>query len=118
MKKDDLICLHLMLDAAREAVEFTRSCKRQDLNADRKLVLALVKEIEIIAEAGGRVSQATRSQAPGVPWEDVAGIRHRPVIAYAGVNLDVLWRTVQDELPLLIAELECIVHPRNTGGSR
>lgn len=118
MKNADLVQLRHMLDAAQEAAEFTRGCKRQDLNTDRKLVLALVKEIEIIAEAAHRVSHTTREQIPDIPWDCVMGARHRPVIAYASVNLDILWETLQSELPPLIAELERIVHPGKAGGGR
>jgi uncharacterized protein with HEPN domain len=63
-----------MLDAAREAVEFARDQIRVDLNSDRKLVLALVKDIEIIGEAAHQVSLATRDQLPGIRWDDIIGI--------------------------------------------
>ncbi len=51
MRKDDAIRLRHMLDAAQEAIEFTQGHTRADLDGDRKLVLALVKDIEIIGEA-------------------------------------------------------------------
>jgi uncharacterized protein with HEPN domain len=42
MYRDDKIRLQHMLDAAREAVEFARLSRREDLDNDRKLTLALV----------------------------------------------------------------------------
>jgi uncharacterized protein with HEPN domain len=98
-----------MLDAACEAVDFARERTRGDLTIDRKLVLALVKDIEIIGEAAYRTSQASRKKLPGIPWEDIIGMRHRLVHAYFDVNLDVLWRTVQKDLPPLISELQRVV---------
>ena len=106
MHKDDAIRLRYMLDAAHEAIEFAQGRTRVDLNGDRKLVLALVKDIEIIGEANYQVSQTARDQLPGIPWDDIIGMRHRLVHAYFDINLDILWRTVQDDLPPLIAELE------------
>jgi uncharacterized protein with HEPN domain len=106
MRRDDAIRLQHMLDAAHEAIEFAQGRTRVDLNGDRKLVLALVKDIEIIGEAAYQVSQTARDQLPGIPWEDIIGMRHRLVHAYFDINLDILWRTVQDDLPPLIAELE------------
>jgi uncharacterized protein with HEPN domain len=97
-----------MLDAAREAIEFAQGRTRVDLNSDRKLVLALVKDIEIIGEAAYQVSQFARDQLPGIPWDDIIGMRHRLVHAYFDINLDILWRTVQEDLPSLIAKLESI----------
>ncbi len=49
-----------MLDAAREALAFSRNRKREDLDADRVLTLALVKCIEIVGEAGARVAAVER----------------------------------------------------------
>jgi uncharacterized protein with HEPN domain len=70
-----------------------------------------VKEIEIIGEAPYQVSDITRKQLPGVPWDDIIGMRHRMVHAYSDINLDILWRTVQDDLPALIAGLEASLPP-------
>jgi len=108
MRKDDTIRLLHMLDAAHEAIEFAQGKARVDLNGDRKLVLALVKAIEIIGEAAFQVSHDTRGKLPGIPWEDIVGMRHRLIHAYFDINLDILWRTVQDDLPQLIDELDRI----------
>jgi len=56
MHKDDKIRLRHMLDAAREARSFTQGQSRKDLDLSRMLVLALVKDIEIVGEAAARVS--------------------------------------------------------------
>lgn len=109
MRKDDVIRLRHMLDAAREAMGFTQGRGRNDLNGDRQLVLALVKDIEIIGEAAYQVPQDARDQLPPIPWEDIIGMRHRLVHAYFDINLDILWRTVHDDLPPLVAELERLV---------
>ncbi len=106
MRRDDAVRLQHMLDAAREASEFAQGRTRVDLNGDRKLVLALVKDIEIIGEAAYQISQTVQEQLPGIPWDDIIGMRHRLVHAYFDINLDIVWRTVRDDLPPLIAELE------------
>jgi len=105
MNKDDAVRLQHMLDAAREAISFTQGLHRTDLDGDRKLELALVKDVEIIGEAAYQVSRATRDRLPGIPWEDITGMRHRLVHAYFDINLDILWQTIQNDLPALIAEL-------------
>jgi uncharacterized protein with HEPN domain len=111
MRKDDAIRLRHMLDAAREAMGFVQGRNRAHLNADRKLVLALVKDIEIIGEAACQISEITRDQLQEIPWEDIIGMRHRLVHAYFDINLDILWRTVQEDLPALIAVLEPLIPP-------
>jgi uncharacterized protein with HEPN domain len=95
-----------MLDAAKEARTFIENRIRKDLDLDRKLVLALMKDIEIIGEAAYQISKATREGLPDIPWDDIIGMRHRMVHAYFDINLDILWKTAQDDLPPLIALLE------------
>ena len=109
MRKEDDVRLRHMLDAAREALGFVQGRNRVDLNSDRQLVLALVKAIEIIGEAAFRTSENTRAQFPEIRWEDIVGMRHRLVHAYFDINLDVLWKTVQDHLAPLIARLEQVL---------
>jgi len=95
-----------MSDAAREAAGFVAGRSRIDLDTDRQLTLALVKEIEIIGEAASRLSDGTRSMTPAIPWADVVGMRNRLVHVYFDIDLDRLWDTVQQDLPLLTGELE------------
>jgi uncharacterized protein with HEPN domain len=109
MREVDVIRLRHMLDAAREAVGFVCGRARSDLDEDRQLTLALVKDIEIIGEAAYQVSQATRDETPAIPWDDIIGMRHRLVHAYFDIDLDILWKTAQEDLPHLIAALEQVI---------
>ncbi|MGQ9786674.1 MAG: HepT-like ribonuclease domain-containing protein [Anaerolineae bacterium] len=98
-----------MVDAAREAVSFAQGRAREDLDTDRMLVLALVQCLAIIGEAASRITAAFQQQHPQVPWADIIGMRNRLVHAYFDVNLDILWHTIQDDLPPLIAQMEAIL---------
>lgn len=113
MRRDDVIRLRHMLDAAREAMAFAQGRRRADLASDRMLVLSLVKDIEIIGEAAYQTSEETRRQIPDISWDDIIGMRHRLVHAYFDINLDILWRTVHDDLPTLAGILERIVGREN-----
>ena len=65
MRGDDLIRMHHMLDAAKEALSFARNKTRGDLDSERMLVLSIVKAIEIIGEAASKVTQETREALYG-----------------------------------------------------
>ena len=114
MPEDDEIRLRHMLDAAREAVSFARYRVRSDLKTDRQLALSLVKDIEIVGEAATQVSESFRTQTPDIPWQRIVAMRNRLVHAYYSINLDIVWQTVQEDLPPLIAQLERIV-PSDSG---
>ncbi|MGQ9921575.1 MAG: HepT-like ribonuclease domain-containing protein [Desulfobacca sp.] len=51
------------------------------------------------------MSPETRTAVPGLPWEKIIGMRHRLVHAYFDINLDILWKTVQEGLPQLVQTL-------------
>lgn len=115
MQMDDEIRLRHMLDAAHEAILFVDGRERTDLDHDRMLVLALMKSVEIIGEAAFRMSETTKQASPDIPWIDIIGMRHRLVHAYYDVNRDVLWRTVQEDLPALVALIEPLLsHPKTS----
>ena len=111
MRRDDEIRLRHALDAAREAVSFARGRTRGDLDNDRQLALALVKDIEIVGEAASQVTEHTRQRLQEMPWDRIVGMRNRLVHAYFDINLDIVWMTVQEDLPKLIALLEPAVSP-------
>ena len=111
MRKDDLVRLRHMLDAAKEALSFS-SCKSRDaLNSDRMLVLSLVKDIEIIGEAAGKVSQKTKKMSEEIPWQDIIDMRNHLTHAYFDVDLDIVWDTIMNDLPPLVEVLEKIIPP-------
>ena len=109
MHKADDVRLRHMRDAAKEALEFAQDRTRSDLEADRMLVLALVKAIEIVGEAATQLSEETRATIPNLPWVDIIAMRHRLVHAYFDIDLDVLWQTVQHDLPGLLAEVSAVL---------
>ena len=109
MRNDDLIRLKHMLDAAREAVGFAQGKTRQDLDSDRMLLLSVVKSIEIIGEAATKVSKECQGEFPQIPWPSIVTMRHRLIHGYFDINLDIVWNTVVEDLPPLIAELNEII---------
>ena len=113
MQKDDEVRLRHMLLAACEAVSFARGRVRGDLETDRQFVLSLVKDIEIVGEAAAQITESARTQAPEIPWQRIIAMRNRLVHAYFNINLDVVWQTVQEDLPVLIARLERILQPES-----
>lgn len=106
---DDKLRLRHMLDHAQEAVDLAWGKRREDLDADRLLELALTRLLEIIGEAANLVSEETEDRYPQLPWRQMVGLRNRLIHGYDEVDLDILWDIVREDLPPLIAELKQIV---------
>ena len=115
MRRDDLIRLRHMLDAAAEALAFARGQTRASLDTNRMLTLSIVKDIEIIGEAAARVTEDSREALPQIPWSSIIAMRNRLIHAYFEVDLDRVWDTVTTDLPPLIASLEQIIASEQSG---
>lgn len=113
MREHDAIRLRHMIDAAREAMSFAQGRVKGDLESDRQLLLSLVKETETVGEAASQVTDPTRQELAGIPWNSIIAMRNRLVHAYFSINLDILWSTVQEDLPGLIDLLERSVPPES-----
>jgi len=100
------IRLRHMLDHAREAVAMARGRSRGELDTDRQLNLSLVRLLEIVGEAAGRVPTKERVRHPDILWPEIVGLRNRLIHGYDSVDFDILWQIVADDLPLLIVALE------------
>jgi uncharacterized protein with HEPN domain len=90
-----------MIEAAETACSFVSGKVRRDLDADRMLVFALVRAIEIVGEAASKVSAKTRDVANDIPWTSIVSMRNRLIHAYFDVDHEVVWRTATEELPQL-----------------
>jgi uncharacterized protein with HEPN domain len=105
MRPDDDIRLRHLREAAYKAVRYSAAANRTDLDDNELLRLALTKLVEIVGEAAKHVSPELRDEYPNVPWAAAARMRDRLVHHYFDINLDVLWQTVTDDLPQLLAGL-------------
>ncbi len=101
---DEVRLLHIR-DAAETAAGFIAGRTREDLESDQMLRLALTKLVEIVGEAAKQLSAAGRARYPEVAWDDAARMRDRLVHHYFDIDLDVLWATVSEDLPALLAAI-------------
>ncbi len=101
-----------MLLAARKALSFTEDMSFADFERDERTVFSAAKAVEIVGEAAARVSKDTRQAHPGIPpWRDIIAMRNRLVHAYFEINLELVWKTIRDDLPDLIALVEPLIPP-------
>ena len=111
MSPRDLVYVGHMLDMARKAFGKTQGISRDAYDADENLRLALIHLIQTIGEAARRVSREFLDRHPEIQWADIIGMRHKVVHDYLGVDEDIVWQVVTEDLPKLVAALEPIVPP-------
>ena len=81
--------------------EFSEDMKREELISNRMKQSAIVREIEIIGEAVKNVSEETKKKHKEVQWKKIAGTRDKMIHHYFGVDLDIVWRIIKDDIPTL-----------------
>lgn len=98
-----------MSESAKKALEFVRGMEYEAFERDEKTQFAVVRALEIIGEASKKIPEDLRKDYPEIPWREIAGMRDKLTHDYIGVNLLVVWRTLQDDLPPLIEQLEAMI---------
>jgi len=66
-----------------------------------------------VGEAANRVTNDTRQQHPDIPWTQIISLRNRLIHGYDAIDLDILWKILKEDLPVLIDRLAIIRYPES-----
>ena len=102
--------LQHMLDNAEEAICLIEGKNPTDLKNERMLELSLIRLVEVIGEAAAKIREEDYDKYPTIPWTQVIGMRNRLIHGYDEVDLDILWDTIEIDLPMLVKELKNILN--------
>ena len=80
----------------------------ETFGSDQRTIDAVVRNLTVIGEAAGHVPEDIRAANPDVPWRLMARMRNVVVHEYFGVDTSILWETIQQDLPTIVAPLNAI----------
>ncbi len=98
-------------DATSYALAFVEGVSFEQFAANTEKFFAVLRALEIIGEAAAQIPASIQQQYPSLPWREMTGMRNVVIHEYFGVDKEVIWRTVQEDLPGLRAQLVKIIHP-------
>jgi uncharacterized protein with HEPN domain len=105
MDKKDTIRIYHMLKASSEILEFVKNKDKEFFTNNRMLILAVIKDIEIIGEAASKISENVKHKFCNIMWNEIIGMRNRLIHVYFDIDIDILWKTVQFDIPDLHKKL-------------
>lgn len=90
-----------ILEAATKARQFVKDVDFEAFRANEEKVFAVIRALEIIGEAAKNIPKSIRGRYTEIPWEDIVGMRNKVIHDYFGVDLEVIWKTLYEDLPPL-----------------
>jgi uncharacterized protein with HEPN domain len=105
------------LDAIEKIQEFTEGMTFAEFDKNRMALDAVIRNFEIIGEAGNHIPISIQNQYPRIPWKQIISMRNSLIHEYFGADNSVIWDTIQIHLTDLKGQLLLIVadYPNEQG---
>ena len=101
-----------MLEGIAKIERYTKGLSHTHFHEDEKTIDAVVRNLIVIGEAARLVPDEIAEQHPEIAWKKMRGLRNLAVHEYFGVDADILWETIQHDLPPLASMLRCVLQGR------
>jgi len=108
-ERPQLLYCQDILDSGAAIQSYVQGLTCDTFVQDRMRYSAVIREFEIIGEAVGKLSDELKSGYPEIPWQDVKDFRNLLAHEYFGVDLEIVWNTIRDDLPMLVDAVQKIV---------
>ena len=105
-RNEDLLLLNDILDAINRIESYVQGVNKETFFENLMMQDAVMHQIEIIGEASNRISDSLQDEHPELPWIQMRAIRNKIVHDYRGIELEIIWDTVSNNLPGLKTQVE------------
>jgi uncharacterized protein with HEPN domain len=115
MKKDFRDYIADILNAIQEVEEFTRGMNFNTFLKDKKTINAVIRSLEVMGEAAKRIPEDVKEQYSDIPWKRMAGMRDKLIHEYSGVDLEIVWLVIKEEVPPIKPLIEKLFNDMGKG---
>ena len=93
--------LHLQdIAAASRKIElYTKGLHFDAVVKDSKTMDAVIRNLSVIGKAVRHIPKEAKQKHPGIPWSAVAGMHNKIIHEYFGVDEEILWKTITENIP-------------------
>lgn len=102
--KDENVYINQILDAISKIESFVSNMTRDAFDEDQKTQSAVIMQLMLIGEISKKILDKTKATID-LPWKDIAGFRDMAVHNYFEIDLDIVWNTIQEDIPVLKSKL-------------
>jgi uncharacterized protein with HEPN domain len=95
-----------MITFAEKVLAYTEDMDQRAFTESSITFDAVLRNLELIGEAATRVPDDFRQSHPEIPWRMVIATRNRLIHAYLGIDSDIIWSIIRDDIPSLREALE------------
>ena len=113
MKEDRIYLLHIR-DALERICSYTAEGKQAFL-VDPRTQDAVIRNLEVVGEAVKNLSERLKTHHSAIPWKRIAGMRDKMIHEYFGVNLQLVWDAIEQEVPRLQQKIAAILREWDEG---
>ncbi len=112
-KRDLRLLIEDMHEAALKIQRYTNGLNYDSFVADEKTIDAVVRNFEIIGEAANRVNDDYKIQNPELEWNHLRGFRNRIIHEYFGIDYEIVWSIIENQLNWYIECIELLLAKLN-----
>jgi uncharacterized protein with HEPN domain len=97
-----------IIESIDRILRYTAGMTYEEFVSDTKTQDAVIRNLEILGEAVKNLPDVFKEQYPDVPWRVISRMRDRLIHHYFGVSLEIVWETIQTDIPALREQLRTI----------
>lgn len=111
MNKKEIITIKKIIDHAETIVSITAEIADSKTYSKNRLITDAVafNLLQIGELAHDALSEETVLSLNTIPWKEIYGLRNRIVHGYAGVDFNIIFTTVKEDIPVLIEQLKSVI---------
>ena len=108
MHKNDLLYIDHIINCIKKIRKFIKGIDKKEFAKNELIQDAIIRNFEVIGEASKKISPDFKKVYYDIPWKEISGMRDKLIHDYLGIDIEVIWKTIEHDLPILQKELKKI----------
>lgn len=109
MSREYVDYIYDIINEINRIEKFIEDQEFKEFYDDEKTSYAVVRSLEIMGEAAKNVPYEVREKYRDIPWRKMIGMRDKLIHGYTGVDLQIVWKTIKDDLPGIKPTLQKVI---------